>query len=91
MGQTDSTVFYIPAAPLCELNARYARVARDSFLQGIKGPDFVGRDHGDVGVEIKFEGRAGLRDLSELGRKLMGFEPWEGEGIAKRCGEIVRV
>ncbi|RUP12313.1 hypothetical protein BC936DRAFT_139826 [Jimgerdemannia flammicorona] len=90
-GTSDSTVFYIPAAPLCELNARYAREARESFLRGVKGPDFVGRDGGDEGPEVAFEDRAGLEDLSEVGRRLMGFEPWEGEEeVVRRCAEIVR-
>ncbi|CAF4851412.1 unnamed protein product, partial [Rotaria socialis] len=41
-GQSDSSVFYIPAVPLCEMNVKYLAQQRDAFLQGIPPPDFPG-------------------------------------------------
>ncbi|CAF5062737.1 unnamed protein product, partial [Rotaria socialis] len=32
-GQSDSSVFYIPAVPLCEMNVKYLAQQRDAFLQ----------------------------------------------------------
>lgn len=47
-GTEDSSVLYIPAAPLCEVNARYLKSQRESFLEGRPPPDFPG----ELGREI---------------------------------------
>jgi hypothetical protein len=41
-GRGDSSVFYIPACPLTENNARYLVRQREAFLNGNPGPDFPG-------------------------------------------------
>lgn len=41
-GQFDSSVLYIPACPLTELNAEYLLRQRKAFLDGTPGPDFPG-------------------------------------------------
>ena len=69
-GQSDSSVFYIPAAPLCELNARYLAGQRDAFTQGIPPADFPGGEG-----EKNHVGRATPEDLLKLrGGRPMGFE-----------------
>lgn len=55
-GSSDSSVMYIPSVPLCELNARYFQLKRESFFEGFPGPDFPGFPTG-VG-ETEHEGRA---------------------------------
>lgn len=71
-GTHVSSVIYIPGAPLCAKNARYARQQQDRFLSGRTPPDF-GRDD----RESSFEDRATLADLSELGKRQMGFAQWD--------------
>eukprot|EP00753_Platysulcus_tardus_P008055 PLAT15588.1.p1 GENE.PLAT15588.1~~PLAT15588.1.p1 ORF type:complete len:511 (+),score=223.11 PLAT15588.1:49-1581(+) len=70
-GEQNSTVFYIPAGPMCEKNAKYIARQRDAFLQGATPPDFPSLD-----AEKDFDGRATWSDLSALGRKQMGFDDW---------------
>jgi hypothetical protein len=74
-GTGVSSVIYIPGAPLCPKNARYAATQRARFLDGRTPPDF-GQDDRESG----FQKRAGLADLSELGRRQMGFEAWDPPG-----------
>lgn len=39
-GSQDTSVVYIPSAPLCKLNANYMYCQREAFLKGLAGPDF---------------------------------------------------
>jgi hypothetical protein len=71
-GTGVSSVIYIPGAPLCAKNARYARRQQDRFLSGRTPPDFGQDDR-----ESSFENRATLGDLSEIGRRQMGFAAWD--------------
>jgi hypothetical protein len=71
-GTAVSSVIYIPGAPLCPKNARYAAQQRARFLDGRTPPDFGQDDR-----ESSFQDRAGLADLTELGRRQMGFEAWD--------------
>jgi len=71
-GSGVSSVIYIPGAPLCPKNARYAREQQDRFLTGRTPPDFGQDDR-----ESSFVNRAALSDLSEIGRRQMGFTPWD--------------
>ncbi|OMJ20856.1 hypothetical protein AYI69_g6058 [Smittium culicis] len=66
---TDSSVFYIPATPLCNINASYVKKQRETFRLGLTPPDFPGNN-----AEKDFADRATPSDLSELGRLGMGFE-----------------
>ena len=70
-GKESSNVIYIGAAPYCEKNAKFLKAQGESFISGKSSPDFAAEDY-----EYNFEGRARLNDLSELGKKQMGFEPW---------------
>lgn len=67
MGKHDSSVFYIPSAPLCMRNLEYAWAQREPFLQGLVGPDFPGFP-GAI-AETKHHGRAGVEDVYEEGGK----------------------
>jgi hypothetical protein len=72
-GQIDSSVFYIPAAPLCEVNAEYLAQQRHSFQHGIPPPDFPGGEG-----EARHVGRATADNVKTLeGRRAMGLESFE--------------
>lgn len=71
-GSGVSSVIYIPGAPLCPKNARYARQQQDRFLAGRTPPDFGQDDR-----ESSFENRATLADLTDLGKRQMGLTPWD--------------
>lgn len=64
-GRWDSSVFYIPALPLCDINLKYAWVQRESFLKGLAPPDFPGFPN-EVG-ETKHIGRAVPQDVENEG------------------------
>lgn len=74
-GTGVSSVIYIPGAPLCAKNARYARQQQARFLSGRTPPDFGQDDR-----ESSFADRASLADLSDLGRRQMGFASWDAAG-----------
>jgi hypothetical protein len=70
-GSGYSNVIYIGAAPWCEKNAAFAERQKAAFLSGRSSPDFAPEDY-----ELDFAGRAGVADLSALGRRQMGIDPW---------------
>jgi hypothetical protein len=71
-GEEDASVFYIPAAPLCDVNVGYLKRQRDSFLKGTPPPDFPG----GVG-ELNHVGRGTMKDLSAEGKVAMGCAKFE--------------
>lgn len=77
-GEKDSAVAYIPASPMCPLNARYLVAQRSTFLEGSSCPDYQFR-HEDPTFEPLYENRASEEDLSEVGKKLMGFAPYTAD------------
>lgn len=77
-GQNDSSVAYIPAAPMCPLNARYLKEQRITFLEGACGPDFQARDDNKT-FEPTYDNRATEDDLTPLGKEEMGFAPYSVE------------
>lgn len=78
-GKGDSSVLYIPACPLTEVNAQYLVRQRDAFIEGFPGPDFPG----GIG-ESQHSGRMGTSNvLSEGGKQALrslGLEPWNVNG-----------
>ncbi|KAJ3479738.1 hypothetical protein NLI96_g8844 [Meripilus lineatus] len=70
-GTGDSSVFYIPAAPLTVSNAAYLRDQRSHFEKGLPPPDFPGGEG-----EKSFKGRATIDDVALNARTLFGFEPF---------------
>lgn len=77
-GSGDSSVLYIPAAPLCKASVEYAIRQRDALLSGVPPPDFPSGD-GESGG-----GMASMKDvLGEEGRRAMGLgaEGWDLEGL----------
>lgn len=81
LGTEDSSVLYIPAAPLTLPNARYLAAQRQRFAAGLPAPDFPGGEG-----ESRFVGRAGVQDThegsGEEGRRAVGAERFvvsEGE------------
>lgn len=69
---TDSSVFYIPATPLCAKNAQYAFKQRMAFTLGRSPPDFPLNN-----CEEFFDDRAMPEHLTEMGRSMMGFNKIE--------------
>jgi hypothetical protein len=70
-GKGSSNVIYIGAAPHCPKNAAFLPRQAEAFRLGKSCPDFAAEDY-----EVDFEGRATEKDLSPLGRKQLGLEPW---------------
>ncbi len=70
-GKDYSNVIYIGAAPYCEKNVNFLDKQAKCFLTGESSPDFAAENY-----ELDYEGRAGIADLSELGKKQMGLQAW---------------
>ncbi|KIM77865.1 hypothetical protein PILCRDRAFT_825084 [Piloderma croceum F 1598] len=71
-GNSDSSVFYIPAVPLTIKNASYLRDQRTNFLRGLPPPDFPGGEG-----ESRFTGRANAHDVqTSEARQALGLEPF---------------
>ena len=70
-GKRESSVTYIGSAPLCKKNMDFLQLQKDAFLNGKSSPDFASMNR-----EEKYINRATLKDLSILGKKQMGFMPW---------------
>jgi hypothetical protein len=85
-GQSDSSVFYIPAAPLCQVNVDYLLQQRHCFQHGIPPPDFPGGEG-----ESRHIGRATPENINTSeGRRAMGFEQFEMKsGMTSGEKEIV--
>ena len=69
-GQEYASVIYIGSAPDCAKNRAYLTKQKESFLAGRSAPDFAAMD-----FEVDFLGRATESDLTDLGRRQMGFIP----------------
>ena len=67
-GKEFASVIYIGSAPDCPKNRAYLPRQRQAFLDGRSPPDFAAMD-----FEVDFKGRATADDLTELGRRQMGF------------------
>ena len=67
-GKDYASVIYIGSAPDCAKNRAYLPHQREAFLAGRSPPDFAPMD-----FEVDFKGRATLDDLTDLGRRQMGF------------------
>ncbi len=70
-GSDVSSVIYIGSAPWCDRNMRYLERQKQPFLEGRSAPDFAPEDY-----EVAYPNRAKLDDLTELGKRQMGFAPW---------------
>jgi len=67
-GKEYASVIYIGSAPDCAKNRAYLPGQKAAFLAGRSPPDFA-----PMNFEVDFKGRATEKDLTELGRKQMGF------------------
>ena len=65
-------VMYIPSAPYCEKNAAYAAACGQAFLSGAQ-PRATSRRRT---TRSPGPDAATLADLSAVGRKQLGLEPW---------------
>lgn len=68
-GNGYSNVMFIGAAPNCEKNRRFQSKQKGAFLAGRSCPDFSPEDH-----EVSYQNRATMDDLTDLGKRQMGFE-----------------
>jgi hypothetical protein len=62
-------VMYIPAAPWCQRNERYAAAVREAFISGTSPSDFPVENY-----ERDWPNRFQLRDLNRAGRRGLGLE-----------------
>ncbi|EER41283.1 DUF1479 domain-containing protein [Histoplasma capsulatum H143] len=78
-GKGDSSVLYIPAAPLCEMNARYLQKQRQAALT--YSPPWDYPNAGGPG-EFGFAGAVDWSTLSHDGLQAMGMgdAPWQVQG-----------
>lgn len=67
-GEEYASVIYIGSAPDCAKNRAYLPGQKAAFVAGSSPPDFA-----PMNVEADFEDRATEVDLTELGRRQMGF------------------
>ncbi|MCT4701388.1 DUF1479 domain-containing protein [Enterobacteriaceae bacterium H20N1] len=67
LGEFDSNVMYIAAAPWCEKNAAYLERQWPAFVEGKSPPDFAADD-----FEVDFVGRATPEDLTAAGLEQLG-------------------
>lgn len=67
LGEFDSNVMYIAAAPWCEKNAAYLERQWPAFVEGKSPPDFAADD-----FEVDFSGRATPADLTAAGLEQLG-------------------
>ncbi len=90
-GQNHSNVLYIAASPMCKQNARYLVKQRDSYMSQMAPPDFP-----QVAFEKGSSRVTKPADLSSLGRKEMGFDPWTDDifevsyvCMCFKCGHVL--
>ncbi|WP_434358798.1 DUF1479 domain-containing protein [Parasalinivibrio latis] len=67
-GTGYSNVIYVGAVPDCDKNRSFLPKQKDAFLKGASCPDFAAENY-----ELKYTNRATVDDLTELGKKQMGF------------------
>jgi len=67
-GDQYSSVMFIGATPYCEKNKKYIQIQKEHFLEGRSAPDFAAEDR-----EVNYKNRATFDDLTDLGKKEMGF------------------
>ena len=67
-GAEYASVIYIGSAPDCAKNRAYLPRQKEAFLAGKSPPDFA-----PMNFEVDFKGRATAADLTDLGRRQMGF------------------
>jgi hypothetical protein len=70
-GERWGNVMYIAAVPYCDKNAAYVEREQATFLRGESPPDFAPENY-----EVDYPDRATVDDLTELGRKQIGLDPW---------------
>ena len=70
-GRGQSNVMYIGAAPDCGKNRAFLPEQLRCFLEGRSSPDFAPENY-----EADYPDRAVEADLSPLGRRQMGLDPW---------------
>jgi hypothetical protein len=70
-GNNYSNVIFIGATPYCDKNRKYIETQKTPFLEGRSAPDWSAEDR-----EVAYKNRATIDDLSDLGRKAMGFDEW---------------
>jgi hypothetical protein len=68
-GDQYSNVMFIGATPYCEKNKKYIELQKEHFLEGRSAPDWAAEDR-----EVNYKNRATFDDLTDLGKKAMGFE-----------------
>lgn len=76
-GKQDASIFYIPAAPLCDVNADYLKRQRANFLDLKPPPDFPG----GIG-ESQHVDSGSFEYLSEAGKRAIGYRSFDAATTA---------
>lgn len=89
-GAADSSVFYIPAAPLTARNAEYLAIQRQTLMNGHPAPDFPG---GAGEEQFVGAGRGRVVDVKGVfGKQAMGLEKVEEkEGMSAGERRVVKL
>lgn len=67
-GDEYSNVMFIGAVPHCDKNEKYIELQKAHFVEGRSAPDWAAEDR-----EVHYKNRATTDDLTDTGRKAMGF------------------
>ncbi len=80
MGTSDSSVMYIPVCSVTEGNAEYLSRQRDTFLQGLPGPDFPGgkgeSEHFGRPTDVYLRRNVAMEGLRAMGMERLGRMDW---------------
>ena len=80
MGTSDSSVMYIPVCPVTEGNAEYLARQRDTFLQGLPGPDFPGgkgeSEHFGRPTDVYLRRNVAMEGLRAMGMERLSRMDW---------------
>ncbi|KAL8727010.1 MAG: hypothetical protein Q9181_005855 [Wetmoreana brouardii] len=78
-GTADSSVMYIPACPLTELNAEYLARQRDAFADGTPAPDFPSSDEGENQHRGRLTPEFVMKNISVEAQRAMGLAAFDME------------
>lgn len=91
LGQSDSSVLYIPVCPVTEANAEYVVRQRETFMDGYPGPDFPG-GKGESGHSGRPTEKYLRTHSSEEALRAIGFAPLSTTELENHMGasKVVR-
>ncbi|KAL8692497.1 MAG: hypothetical protein Q9218_002500 [Villophora microphyllina] len=98
-GKSDSSVMYIPACPLTEVNAEYLARQRETFVDGFPAPDFPSSSEGESQHRGRLTPEYVMNNISLEAQRAMGLVPFDAVArgvreqerrVMRRANEILR-